>query len=663
MTAEDAIRAVGEIIRSRSEDHAVDVTALTRAMLEAARIGKTAAFLPLWGFARLADDDPLVRRAFSFVVAREALDWGDGRWLAVLWMVTPPYTLDASAIQNTLTALQRHAEVSADERRLLAGEIGPFLLHAAEINAALLESVLDLVGLYLDAGTLKYLITESDGLQLVSRFKIGAVRELAGAVARIEAEIREVKLPAILPGVAPALHRWRKGQSGALSTPWPSFQEHVDDSVRDFLDVHARLEGLTADAEKRRAPVQEVRVKGKWATVGRVPVDFLERLLHAWRKSYADARRKLSELEPPTMFALVPAEGSYVIRTQVETKLPEGDVDSRTAEALSSLADDEPGDLSSLFRLAAENGVDLEISMVTPGPGGVRKRVVITHHRARSVAASNDEPEAVATVAEEVVGLLDAASHRTGKVEVVPDGSETVVHATAGKTRVGLLLNKTIGERYRFRFSQDPETSARTVEEVSALASSQGVASVATRELLAPSPQIVPSEIIPQADSLDRIIEIVEVVRSGVPVTPTTISLSDRHIAYHLTAARVLLLVSEGRELLPAGATLVCLPTARRFDHLAIQFEVSVVGRAWLAWAKAAGLKDLDETTAEEFLKARSRLGPSVVVRRARTLRRWAKDLRPWQAPAAGRLDHDPLGRRLRTRKLAPRMPLAPRFR
>ncbi len=150
---------------------------------------------------------------------------------------------------------------------------------------------------------------------------------------------------------------------------------------------------------------------------------------------------------------------------------------------------------------------------------------------------------------------------------------------------------------------------------------------IMTHELLEPLPTVITSRAVPQVDRLDKVTRIVELVASGAPLSVDTTGLESRHINYHKQAARILHLLSDEGELLPGGATLVRLPPERRFAHLAIQFEVSICGHAWMDWAGVKGVDALEPESAFEFLRQRVKLPDSMVQRRGRSLRRWAKDL------------------------------------
>jgi hypothetical protein len=320
-------------------------------------------------------------------------------------------------------------------------------------------------------------------------------------------------------------------------------------------------------------------------------------------------------------------------------KQPELEVDAKSADEIATSAEPSSEALTvgataheyaPLWRLAADQGVDLEIGIAVPGPSGVRHRIRIGHVRAgRFIEKMTLAPVPFATPTE-IVGTLDGANHRTGKFEILPSDSVTAITGTVARGGYSILLNKTIGEMYKFALSRVPDAARVEKWELIGLTPVRGeprTDTTPTGEVLAPLPNTITSAAVPQTDSLDRIIQVVEVVASGKVLASTTIDLSQRHIDYHKHAARLLHLLSDEGTLAPAGATLVALPPSRRYDHLAIQFEVSICGQAWMKWAGVSRVADLDPETAFEFLRNKSNLTEAMVARRGRTLRRWARDL------------------------------------
>ena len=135
------------------------------------------------------------------------------------------------------------------------------------------------------------------------------------------------------------------------------------------------------------------------------------------------------------------------------------------------------------------------------------------------------------------------------------------------------------------------------------------------------------SAVVPQTDSLERVIQVVEIVARTGGISDEQIGLSPRHVNYVRHAARLLGLLTADDGLTSVGRKLVTLQPNKRTTLLAAQFEESECGRAWLSWAQVTSLEHLDPESAFSFLGERSVLPASMVQRRGRTLRRWCRDL------------------------------------
>ncbi len=171
----------------------------------------------------------------------------------------------------------------------------------------------------------------------------------------------------------------------------------------------------------------------------------------------------------------------------------------------------------------------------------------------------------------------------------------------------------------------------------------------------------VDSKLIPQFDSIERVLEAVSVLSSRGELSEDTFDLSHRHVNYVKHAARMLGLVSTGGEITPTGRRVLALSAGRRAAVLRGQFEQSACGQAWLAWSRASTIDQVDPSSAETFLQQRSNLPPGMVKRRGRTLRRWCEHLRTTPAPAAAAVEQPtvrkpkPRGRRLDAKARAAR--------
>lgn len=172
----------------------------------------------------------------------------------------------------------------------------------------------------------------------------------------------------------------------------------------------------------------------------------------------------------------------------------------------------------------------------------------------------------------------------------------------------------------------------------------------------------VESSLIPQFDSIERVLEAVSVLSSRGELSEDTFDLSHRHVNYVKQAARVLGLVSTDGEITPVGRRVLALSAGRRGAVLRGQFEQSACGQAWLAWSKASTIDQVEPTSAETFLEQRTDLPPGMVKRRGRTLRRWCEHLRTQAASSTATEQPTvrkpkPRGRRLDARARAARPP------
>jgi hypothetical protein len=171
----------------------------------------------------------------------------------------------------------------------------------------------------------------------------------------------------------------------------------------------------------------------------------------------------------------------------------------------------------------------------------------------------------------------------------------------------------------------------------------------------------VESSLIPQFDSIERVLEAVSVLSSRGELSEDTIDLSHRHVNYVKHAARMLGLVSMEGEVTPVGRRVLTLSAEKRGAVLRAQFEQSACGQAWLVWARASTLDQVDPSSAETFLQQRTDLPPGMIKRRGRTLRRWCEHLRSAPAPAAAVIERPtvrkpkPRGRRLDAKARATR--------
>ena len=134
---------------------------------------------------------------------------------------------------------------------------------------------------------------------------------------------------------------------------------------------------------------------------------------------------------------------------------------------------------------------------------------------------------------------------------------------------------------------------------------------------------------VPQADDLERVIKYVRLfVEEGV-VDADALGVTGRQVAYYAHAARVLRLVDQHQPL-SAGRQLIRLEEDdERLRFLAVCFESSKCGLAWLNWSNAKDLRKVEPNSAETFLiETTHDLSTSTIHRRAQTLESWSTQLK-----------------------------------
>ena len=136
---------------------------------------------------------------------------------------------------------------------------------------------------------------------------------------------------------------------------------------------------------------------------------------------------------------------------------------------------------------------------------------------------------------------------------------------------------------------------------------------------------------VPQADSIERVFDVVEIINRGNEPTADGLDVEPRQVAYYRRAAISLGLLEESGRLTAAGDRLVSLNEVGKFSLAAVLFETSACGGAWTDWSNARTLADVDENTAVAFLTDTVRgLSESTALRRSKTLIAWHRVLMPY---------------------------------
>ena len=129
----------------------------------------------------------------------------------------------------------------------------------------------------------------------------------------------------------------------------------------------------------------------------------------------------------------------------------------------------------------------------------------------------------------------------------------------------------------------------------------------------------LPSVSVPQADNPRILILAWRLLADGDPCDADTLGVHPRQVAYYRSALRILGLPRTGGPNPPDSDE----PDLEVVTSLRYCFESSPCGRAWLEWAGADSLTDIDPGGAYEFLKERSELTGATLERRSLSLRRW----------------------------------------
>lgn len=136
---------------------------------------------------------------------------------------------------------------------------------------------------------------------------------------------------------------------------------------------------------------------------------------------------------------------------------------------------------------------------------------------------------------------------------------------------------------------------------------------------------------VPQADSIERVFRLTELVSRGLEPTADNLDVDPRQVAYYRRAAISLRLLAESGQLTAAGDRLVSLNHVGRLSLSAVLFETSACGGAWTEWAEAATLAEVDPDTAKQFLtETVAGLSDVTALRRSKTLSAWHRVLMPY---------------------------------
>ena len=145
---------------------------------------------------------------------------------------------------------------------------------------------------------------------------------------------------------------------------------------------------------------------------------------------------------------------------------------------------------------------------------------------------------------------------------------------------------------------------------------------------------VIDSIKIPQANDIDKVLEIVKMIDNGTPLTPDNIDglTAVRQIQYYTDAAYAFGLVTKDKQLTTAGHFINSHSNKKdQYEILADRFESTDFGWAWMRWAQIQYMTDLEPGTAADFLMTSvPTLSEVTAKRRANTLERWLTKLKPY---------------------------------
>ena len=141
----------------------------------------------------------------------------------------------------------------------------------------------------------------------------------------------------------------------------------------------------------------------------------------------------------------------------------------------------------------------------------------------------------------------------------------------------------------------------------------------------------IDSNAVPEADDLDRVFCIIDMVVRREELDAGVLGITPRQVGYYRRAAQILGLLDDSCVLTAGGRLIARLSTIEdRLRATVVHFESSSCGDAWIRWAEKQTLKNLDPDSAFAFLRSCCPgLKESTARRRAQTLQAWYRRLEP----------------------------------
>ncbi|USR62776.1 hypothetical protein NFJ01_10575 [Lelliottia amnigena] len=134
---------------------------------------------------------------------------------------------------------------------------------------------------------------------------------------------------------------------------------------------------------------------------------------------------------------------------------------------------------------------------------------------------------------------------------------------------------------------------------------------------------------IPQANDLEKLFLLVEMIWQGKEVNSLTLKVKQRHVAYYKHAAKILGFFESNGAITALGQQLAEADIKKRLGITIRCFESSYCGWAWVVWSNVKNITDVNSNTAELFLRETcSNLSESTAKRRASCLSTWLDELK-----------------------------------
>lgn len=137
---------------------------------------------------------------------------------------------------------------------------------------------------------------------------------------------------------------------------------------------------------------------------------------------------------------------------------------------------------------------------------------------------------------------------------------------------------------------------------------------------------------IPQANSLEKVFDVIKYKKQRVENLAITMSIEPRQVQYYEDAAYILGYLDNFKSLTSSGFQISQLSSLEeKLEYTIGKFENSKVGWAWIHWSNGITLKDIDPNTAEDFLQEVGHgLSENTSRRRAKTIKVWAAELQKY---------------------------------